>query len=559
MRLVQDRVFGRDIDASLTRSVFHHIFQLRRFRAPLGHGFLQLFRRCLVVATKEFDDLVGLAKEGRIPDRPGKHRPKRQHAQRDQHDHRALMGVFMRMLVAARCAIEGQEHQPPRIEGREQRRDHQRPKGETVAGGKGALDHGILGRKACKPDPSRQRDPHASDGQRADHHGPERIRDLFAQAPVIHHVLFMVHRMDHRPRPQKQHRLEEGVGEQVEHCHRIDAYACGDEHIAQLRTGRISDDALDVGLDQPHSRGKESRGRPQHGNEGRGLRCEFHQRRHAADEEHTGGDHGRGVDQGGHRRRPLHRVRQPGVQDQLRRFAHGPDKEQHGNQVGGIPLAPEEGQLRFGNRGHRGKDVVKADAVGEEKERKDTKRKAKITHPVDHKGLDRGGIGAWLAVIEPDEKVGGHAHPFPAKEHLDQIIGRHQHQHRKGKKAEIGKEAGLVALAFFPLRVLVHVAERIEVDEGRHRGDHDQHGGREAIQADGPIGAQAAALDPAQDLNALRGAVKGQEHDPGQDGRQEQHAGGNPHGRGLAKDAPAKAAEQCANQRGKEDNGFHVP
>jgi hypothetical protein len=51
---------------------------------------------------------------------------------------RAFMGVVMRVPVAPRLAEEGQEHQPPRVEAGEDRRDDQRPEGETpqIAGPK---------------------------------------------------------------------------------------------------------------------------------------------------------------------------------------------------------------------------------------------------------------------------------------------------------------------------------------------------------------------------------------------------------------------------------------
>ena len=38
----------------------------------------------------------------------------------------------------------------------------------------------------------------------------------------------------------------------------------------------------------------------------------------------------------------------PCVQEKLRRFAHGPDKQQNSNQIGRIPFGPQEMQLRFG-------------------------------------------------------------------------------------------------------------------------------------------------------------------------------------------------------------------
>ena len=44
----------------------------------------------------------------------------------------------------------------------------------------------------------------------------------------------MVHRVDDRARAQEQQRLEEGVGEEVEHRRAIGTDARRKEHIAQL-------------------------------------------------------------------------------------------------------------------------------------------------------------------------------------------------------------------------------------------------------------------------------------------------------------------------------------
>ncbi len=64
--------------------------------------------------------------------------------------------------------------------------------------------------------------------------------------------------------------------------------------------------------------------------------------------------------------------------------------------------------------------------------------KPKSPTPVDQEGLDRGGIGAGLVEPEADQEVGAEAHPFPAEEHLDEIVGRHQHQHAEGEQRQIG-------------------------------------------------------------------------------------------------------------------------
>ena len=135
-------------------------------------------------------------------------------------------------------------------------------------------------------------------------------------------------RVDHRAGAEEQQRLEEGVGHQVEHRRGVGRDAGGEEHVAELRAGRIGDDALDVVLHQA-DRGGEDRGRgADDGDDGERVRRVFEHRRQAADHEHAGGHHRRGMDQRRDRRRAFHRVRQPGVQAELRRLAHGADEQQ---------------------------------------------------------------------------------------------------------------------------------------------------------------------------------------------------------------------------------------
>ena len=64
---------------------------------------------------------------------------------------------------------------------------------------------------------------------------------------------------DHRAGAEEQQRLEEGMGEEMEHRRAIGRDAGGGEHVAQLRAGRIGDHALDVVLEQA-DRGGEERG-----------------------------------------------------------------------------------------------------------------------------------------------------------------------------------------------------------------------------------------------------------------------------------------------------------
>ena len=146
---------------------------------------------------------------------------------------RVIMGVF----VPARFTVERQEHQTPAVEGCEHCRNQQHPEGITTAcAGPCAFDDGVL-RKEARKSVIGQRNTDTRDCQRTDHHCPEGIWDFLTQTAVVAHVLFMMHRMDHRPRTKEQHRLEKRVCEQVEHRNRINTHTRSHKHVSQLRTG----------------------------------------------------------------------------------------------------------------------------------------------------------------------------------------------------------------------------------------------------------------------------------------------------------------------------------
>ena len=185
----------------------------------------------------------------------------------------------------------------------------------------GGLQDHVLGEEAGKRRHPRERqgaDPHDRVSDR--HHAPD--------AAHLAHVLLVGHGVDYRARGQEQERLEEGVSHQMEGRRAVGRDPGGEEHIAELRAGRIGDHPFDVGLHQAHGGGEEGGGGADVSDQLERHGSVFEHRREPNHQEHPRCYHGRGVDQRRHRGRALHGVGQPGVQHDLRRFAHGADEQQ---------------------------------------------------------------------------------------------------------------------------------------------------------------------------------------------------------------------------------------
>ena len=144
------------------------------------------------------------------------------------------------------------------------------------------------------------------------------------------------------PADEEQQRLEEGMRDEVEHRGLIGRDAGRKEHVAELRAGRIGDDFLDVVLRHADAGGEDAGGAADHHDEAERDRRILEHRRQARHHEHARRHHRRGMDQGRDRRRAFHRVGQPGVQADLRRFAHRADEQKDAGDGQRVDMHAEE-------------------------------------------------------------------------------------------------------------------------------------------------------------------------------------------------------------------------
>ena len=134
--------------------------------------------------------------------------------------------------------------------------------------------------------------------------------------------------------------------EEMENTGAIGTRAKRHKHIAELRAGRIGNHALDVVLHQADGgRKKGGRCADKH-HHIHGRRRGFKQRRQTRHHEHARRYHGGGVNKSRNRGRAFHRVRQPSVEQKLRRFTHRADKQQQTDDGHRVPVEAQEVDLQ---------------------------------------------------------------------------------------------------------------------------------------------------------------------------------------------------------------------
>jgi hypothetical protein len=165
--------------------------------------------------------------------------------------------------------------------------------------------------------------------------------------------------------------------------------------------------------------------------------------------------------------------------------AHGTDKEEEADQGHDVYLHPEERHGLADLVGSRREHGVVLHRVEHGEDGEDAEREAEIADAVDDEGFDRRGVGSRLVVPEADQEVGGEANALPAEEQLDKIVRGDERQHGESEHRQVSEEALLV-------RVVIHVADGIEVHEAGHGGYHHQHHCRERVDAERPGALQRA-------------------------------------------------------------------
>ena len=153
---------------------------------------------------------------------------------------------------------------------------------------------------------------------------------------------------------------------------------------------------------------------------------------------------------------------------------------------------------RLERQEHRDHEARVADAVGDERLLAGRRRR-------------RSGLP------ERDQEVRAGADALPPEERDEQVLAEDEHQHREREQVEVEEELG-------ELRVAVHVADRVQVDQRADAGDEQAHRDAQRIGEERHVDVQRPDRQPREqrdDVGPLLGRLAQQveEHADGDDER----------------------------------------
>ena len=98
---------------------------------------------------------------------------------------------------------------------------------------------------------------------------------------------------------------------------------------------------------------------------------------------------------------------------------------------------------------------------------------------------------------ESNQQIRRQPHALPPDEHLQVVARQHQRQHEKHEQVQIA-EVPVIA------RIVVHVANGVNVNQKSHAGDHQQHHQRKLIKIKPEISREAPRSYPVSEPFLIR-------------------------------------------------------
>ena len=209
--------------------------------------------------------------------------------------------------------------------------------------------------------------------------------------------------VDHAAGTEKEQRLEESVRHQVEDARCECPNTEGKKHIAELADGGVGEHAFDIVLHQSNRGGEKCRDRADNRDDRHRLRRHLINEIASRDHIRTGRDHRRRVDQSANRRRPFHRIGQPGVKRNLCGFS-GSSNEQSQRDSNEYRIADMEASC-VDPLANRFPNSCELQGAERDEDEHDADGETPVSNPVHHERFLCSVARTFLMEVVPDQQV----------------------------------------------------------------------------------------------------------------------------------------------------------
>ena len=108
-------------------------------------------------------------------------------------------------------------------------------------------------------------------------------------------------------------------------------------------------------------------------------------------------------------------------------------------------------------------------------EGKEAEQETEVADTVHNERFLRCVTGTLLFEVVADQQVGAEADTFPTDKHDQCVVAEHQHEHGEDEEVQVTE---VTVETFFTM----HVTNGVEMDQGTHTSDNQDHQGRERIE-----------------------------------------------------------------------------
>ena len=176
------------------------------------------------------------------------------------------------------------------------------------------------------------------------------------------------------------------------------------------------------------------------------------------------------------------------MEGDLRAFSHRAQEEKEADD-----RQPRRETAGIGRRARE--DISEVERSEEREDAEHTEKETEVADAVHDERLPARSRSVFPLVVVPDQEIRAEADAFPPHEHQDEVVRENERQHREHEQVHVGEVARVTRVGL----VVLHVADRVEVDQEtdeRHEGNHQR---REWIQAERHVHGEVACRDPWSD------------------------------------------------------------